>query len=106
MLVVADPPPEDALSIDDLDRAILIALAEADEEGMSGRNLTPYVLDRLRELTTGGSLRATLSLLRNNCFIAAQISLALSHTSKDIIPLESIRKRSSSAEIEMIGGHL
>lgn len=80
MLVVVDPPAEDALDAKDVESAIAYAVAEAEEEGISGRETTPYVLKRLKELTGGESLRANLSLVQNNCRVAARIARALSET--------------------------
>ncbi|MEQ8820706.1 MAG: pseudouridine-5'-phosphate glycosidase [Sumerlaeia bacterium] len=77
MLVVADPPEEDALDPELLGEAIEHAQAEAHEDGITGRDVTPYLLARIKDLTQGESLRANLSLIHNNCAIAAQIACAL-----------------------------
>lgn len=74
VLVVVPPPAEEALAPDAAEAAISQALAEAEERGIHGWELTPFVLDRLVELTAGASLRANLALLRNNAHVAAQIA--------------------------------
>ncbi len=71
-------PEEDALGTADAEQAIARASREAAERGIRGKKLTPYVLTRVGELTSDGSLRANISLLRNNARIGAAIAVALS----------------------------
>lgn len=77
MLVVADPPEGAALPAERLEQIIDAALAEAAVRGITGRDVTPYVLDRVREMTGGDSLKANLALIRRNCEIAARVAVAL-----------------------------
>ncbi|HEX8709531.1 MAG TPA: pseudouridine-5'-phosphate glycosidase [Pyrinomonadaceae bacterium] len=56
------------------------ALAEAQREGIAGRELTPFLLSRMAARSGGATLRANIALLENNARIAAEISLALSDT--------------------------
>ncbi|MDK2970449.1 MAG: pseudouridylate synthase [Candidatus Sumerlaeota bacterium] len=77
VLAVADPPAADALPHDVLEEAVRGALGEAERRGISGRALTPFILERVQRATEGASLRANLSLLRNNCQIAAEIAREL-----------------------------
>lgn len=78
VLVVVPPPAEEALAPDVAERAIAQAVAEAEEQGVHGWELTPFVLDRLVEITAGASLRTNLALLRNNAHVAAQIAKQIS----------------------------
>jgi len=77
-LLVANPPqvghdlPNEAV-----DGAIQTALAEAELRGIRGQDVTPFLLARVSELTSGASLEANLALLRNNARLAADIALAL-----------------------------
>ncbi len=76
--VVANPIPEaDALDRDVIERAISAALADADAAGISGKDVTPYLLKRIVDATSGSSLRANLGLVRNNARLAARIAMAL-----------------------------
>ncbi|MGQ9517395.1 MAG: pseudouridine-5'-phosphate glycosidase [Anaerolineae bacterium] len=77
VLVVVPPPAEEALEPETAEAAIAQALAEAEAQGIHGSALTPFVLDRLVEITAGASLRANLALLRNNAHVAAQIAQAM-----------------------------
>jgi pseudouridylate synthase len=63
------------------DGSLATALREANEEGVRGRAVTPFLLERLRTLTGGASLRANLALLRNNARVAAQLAVALAQPS-------------------------
>ena len=53
------------------------ALAEAAAEGVSAKAVTPFLLQRLFELTTGRSLAANIALVRNNARLAAAIAREL-----------------------------
>ena len=77
-IVIAVPIAEaDALDRVQAEREVSRALAAADREGVSGAALTPFLLGALGEATSGRSLRANVSLLRQNARIAAEIALAL-----------------------------
>lgn len=77
ILVVAPPPAEAALAPEAVEGEIETALQEARDQGISGAAVTPFLLQRVNELSLGASLRANLALLRNNARIAAQIASAL-----------------------------
>jgi pseudouridine-5'-phosphate glycosidase len=60
-----------------MEAAIAGALAAAEAAGVRGKAITPFLLDRVRELTGGRSLQANISLLENNARIAARVARAL-----------------------------
>ncbi len=74
LLVTAPPPPEVALPDEEIRGAIKQALQEARQERIRGQRVTPFLLQRVSELTGNASLRANLGLLRNNASIAAEIA--------------------------------
>ncbi len=75
-ILVVQPPPQDvALPPAAVNGAIEQALREAGERGLRGQAVTPFLLERVSELTHGSSLQANLGLLRNNAQLAAQIAL-------------------------------
>jgi len=77
-VVVANPIPEsDALDRSTVETAIAAALADAGKSGVSGKDVTPYLLKRIVASTAGASLRANLALVRNNARLAARIAVAL-----------------------------
>lgn len=76
--LVANPIPlADEIPADELRPIIAQALAEADEQEISAKAVTPFLLGRIFELTEGRSLTANIALVRNNARLAAQIAIAL-----------------------------
>lgn len=76
-IVVANPlPTERQLDPAMHDEALDQALAEAHEQGLSGKEVTPFLLQRIVELTGGESLAVNLDIARNNIEVAARIATA------------------------------
>lgn len=74
-VLVTVPPPEDvALPHEHVDGAIEQALQDAARENVRGQDVTPFLLQRMTEITSGASLQANLGLLRNNARVAAEIA--------------------------------
>lgn len=78
VLVVVPPPEADALPFEQMETYIQQAVQEAERQGIHGQAVTPFLLQRLNELSGGKSVQTNLSLLKNNAKIAAQIALAFS----------------------------
>jgi len=77
-IVVAVPIAQaDAIDRHEAEAEVDRAIAAAEREGIRGAALTPYLLGALGAATSGKSLRANVSLLRQNARIATQIALAL-----------------------------
>jgi len=78
-IVVANPIPKQyEAQKDNIDKAIELALFEADKNGISGKAVTPYLLGKVKEITAGESLAANIALVRNNALLAAQIAVEYS----------------------------
>lgn len=76
--LVANPIPVDAeIPTDVLAPIITQALSEADAKAISAKDVTPFLLSRIYELTDGRSLVANIALVRNNARLAAQIAIAM-----------------------------
>jgi pseudouridine-5'-phosphate glycosidase len=76
-VLVANPiPVADEMPAPLYDLAIRTALAEAESRGIRGRAVTPFLLDRMRALTGGESVRANVALLRHNAQVAAALAVA------------------------------
>jgi pseudouridine-5'-phosphate glycosidase/pseudouridine kinase len=76
----ANPIPEEhAIPRTDMEAAIGTAVREADEKGMSGHQNTPYILQRIRELTQGRSVPANRYLVQSNVERAANVAVELSN---------------------------
>ncbi len=77
-VLVANPiPKEDALEAGEIETRITEAILEAERGGVTRKELTPYLLGRIFELTDGQSLVANIALIRNNARVATQIANAL-----------------------------
>lgn len=76
--VIANPIPEaDAMDASFINGIIQEALAEADAQGIAGKNVTPFLLGKVKELTEGKSLEANIALVKHNAKIGAAIAVAL-----------------------------
>lgn len=83
MLVVNPIPDEYALDSDYIDENISKALREADELGVHGKQITPFLLDKIQRLTGGKSLAANIQLVYNNVRLACGIARELSALQKE-----------------------
>jgi pseudouridine-5'-phosphate glycosidase len=77
-VVIANPIPEEhELDAEELDRVVETALTDAATAGVHGRDVTPFLLGRIHELTGGESERANKELVYANARLAARIAGAL-----------------------------
>ncbi len=77
-VLVANPIPEaDALPAESIEARIADAIADAARAGVTRKDLTPFLLKRVFELTEGRSLKANIALVENNATVAAGIAVAL-----------------------------
>ncbi len=77
-IAVANPvPAEDEMPRADIDGVIAQALADAAALGVRGKDITPYLLGRLVELSDGRSLQTNLALVRHNARVGTAIAVAL-----------------------------
>ena len=60
-----------------IDAAISQALAEAQEQGVHGKAVTPFLLAKVKELTGGESLDSNIQLVFNNARLAARVAAAM-----------------------------
>jgi pseudouridine-5'-phosphate glycosidase len=72
-LLLAQPPPE---SVDDVEPLIEQALAAAEERGITGPSVTPFVLAELHERSGGRTLEANRELVLANAKLAAEVAVA------------------------------
>ncbi|HMG36870.1 MAG TPA: pseudouridine-5'-phosphate glycosidase, partial [Blastocatellia bacterium] len=77
VLVSAPVPEEFEIDSKEVQSAVATALALAEENGIRGKEVTPYLLAQLERLTSSRSLKANRALLINNARIAASIAKAL-----------------------------
>ncbi|WP_313234567.1 pseudouridine-5'-phosphate glycosidase [Sporosarcina ureae] len=75
--IIANPIPEEyAMDQEYMDGLVSDALKEAEEMGISGKNLTPHMLKRVQEMTGGKSLEANIALIKSNAELAAKLAVS------------------------------
>lgn len=79
-MVIGNPiPKEFEMDYDTINSAIESALKEADENNITGKKVTPFLLDKVKTITAGKSLDANIELVYNNAKVAAQIAKDLAN---------------------------
>ena len=83
-IVIANPVPADkAWNKEDHDRVLATAFAAADNAGVRGKDVTPFLLQFIVEESKGKSLEVNLDLARNNVSVAGDIALAYANLGDD-----------------------
>lgn len=83
-MVIGNPIPEEfEMDYDTITNAIESALEEAKDKNISGKNVTPFLLDKVKTMTEGKSLDSNIELVYNNAKVAAQIAKDLSDLSNN-----------------------
>ena len=76
-MVIANPVlREDAMDEEVIEEAITRSLKEASEKGIDGKAVTPFLLERISQLTDGESLKTNIALVCNNALVGAKIASA------------------------------
>ena len=76
-VLVTNPIPEEySLDEEVMNKAIDEAIESANKEGISGKEITPYLLDKIQKITSGTSLESNIKLVHNNCKLASLICKA------------------------------
>ena len=76
-MVIANPVlREDAMDKEVIEEAITKSLKEASEKGIDGKAVTPFLLERISQLTDGESLKTNIALVCNNALVGAKIASA------------------------------
>lgn len=76
-ILVTNPIPEQySMDADAINAVIDQAIAEAQEKGIHGKETTPFLLAKVKEITGGDSLEANIQLVFNNAKLAAQTAVA------------------------------
>jgi pseudouridine-5'-phosphate glycosidase len=76
-LVIANPIPEEyAIDEKTINGVIESALKEADDKNIFGKDVTPFLLGKVKELTGGKSLKANIELVKNNALLGAKLAVS------------------------------
>ena len=79
ILVTVPIPDEHQIDAAEVESYIEAALADADTNGVSGKDLTPFLLEALSQKSGGKTLAANVALLENNARVAAEIARNLNY---------------------------
>jgi len=84
-MLIANPIPDEyAMDETYINENIQKALVEADELGITGKNITPFLLDKIQKLTGGQSLASNIQLVFNNARLASKIATELAKLHSEI----------------------
>jgi pseudouridine-5'-phosphate glycosidase len=79
-ILVTNPVPEAAeLKIADVEAMLFEALKAAKEQGIKGKEVTPFLLSQLSERSQGATLTANIALLENNARVGSEIAVSLNY---------------------------
>jgi pseudouridine-5'-phosphate glycosidase len=74
-VLIANPIPSNLeIPFDQMEKFILAALAEAKKKNISGKEITPFLLQFISKATDGKSLKANIALVKNNAGLGARIA--------------------------------
>ncbi len=77
-LIIGNPVPDEySMPPEEMNQAIDAALQEADDRHIAGKEVTPFLLGRIKDLTGGDSLTSNIALIKNNALLGAQIAVEL-----------------------------
>ena len=74
VLVTCPIPEEDEIPAEEIGEVIDQAIKEAEEKGIKGKESTPFLLSKVKDLTEGRSLEANIKLVLNNADIGSKIA--------------------------------
>ena len=75
-VIIANPIPEKySIDYEQIDKLINQAIKEMSSQGIKGKHQTPFLLNKVKELTSGRSLESNIQLALNNAALAAQIAV-------------------------------
>ncbi|EHN16722.1 pseudouridine-5'-phosphate glycosidase [Clostridium sporogenes] len=82
-MVVGNPIPEEyQMDYDTITKAINDAVKKAEEKGIKGKESTPFLLAKVKDITKGKSLEANIQLVYNNVAVASDLAIELSKLNK------------------------
>lgn len=79
VLLTVPVPAQAAIAADEVEAALASALEAAGREGISGKEVTPFLLSRMTELSSRKTLAANIALLENNARVAAEVAQKIEH---------------------------
>ncbi|XP_062611598.1 uncharacterized protein LOC134273423 isoform X1 [Saccostrea cucullata] len=112
ILIGVPIPASDASQGEIIQLAIDSAILEAKKEKISGKDVTPFILEKVNELTGGASLEANMNLIHNNARVGSQIAYKLSKLLKskkgrpNISQVTKHTEETEKTDVVVIGGSI
>ncbi len=78
-LIVNPIPEQYSMDADYIESVIEKAIGEANEKGIKGKEITPFLLDKIQRITGGQSLESNIKLVLNNAALASKIAVELAN---------------------------
>ncbi|KAG7854724.1 hypothetical protein KL919_005006 [Ogataea angusta] len=99
------PPAAIALPAEYIDRVIAETQQEAEKLGVSGKQLTPFMLGRINEKTDGLSVKCNIEFVRNNAVVGSKIAAELAQLRGSFQPVQQpVQDRAqTSAKAVVVG---
>ena len=106
LLIAVPIPDEYSINASFIETAIQEALIEAKKLDIKGKKVTPFLLEKINQLTKGSSLASNIALIKNNAKISAKIALELKkfQTKTPSSNSSTININKSEKQITVIGG--
>ncbi|CAG8529237.1 1306_t:CDS:10 [Cetraspora pellucida] len=105
-ILIAVPIPEnEAAEAKEVHNAIESSLKGIANKGIRGKDITPYLLKRVNDITRGRSLKSNIALIKNNAMVGSQIAKCLAelgYSSKNM--KEELIEKADSSSLLIIGG--
>ena len=80
VLLTVPVPADAALEADEVEAALAAAIEAAERKGIAGKEVTPFLLSQMADLSGGRTLTANIALLENNARVAAVVAQRIEHT--------------------------
>ncbi len=77
IILTVPAPEEEAIDRAEMEAWIAEAMSQAQQEGIHGNAVTPYLLDKVSEVSQGRSMQSNIALLLNNARVASQLAIEL-----------------------------
>ncbi|KAJ3112301.1 hypothetical protein HDU96_004711 [Phlyctochytrium bullatum] len=74
LFAVPIPKKDEVVDADTLNNVISVALKDASDRNIAGKDITPFLLERVKTLTDGGSLSSNIALIKNNALVGSLIA--------------------------------
>ncbi|XP_024083793.1 uncharacterized protein LOC106664206 isoform X1 [Cimex lectularius] len=82
ILLAVPVPNQFSIDLKEMNTVINLALDAAEQQGINGKNVTPFVLDKVSQLTKGKSLETNIALIKNNAHIGAKVAVEYTKLNK------------------------